>query len=352
MNLEKRINAFVKLGLFLGQFKTGEKNNELSDLNNQFYDDFDELIHRQKSYNGWFTRENVLQAIQEISNSLTLDELSGWLKVYEITSEPKKIVGVIMAGNLPLVGFHDFLSVLITGNSLKIKMASDDKTLLPMITKVLLEIEPEFKDRVLFVDKLESFDAVIATGSNNTSRYFEQYFGGYPHIIRKSRNSVGIVHSNDRVDDLKPLGNDLFQYFGLGCRSVSKIYIPKNYRIDTIYEAIFDYKDVVDNNKYANNYDYNKAVYLLDSNQLLDNSFLLLKEDEGMSSPVGVLYYQYYSDLGELEKHLEDNKDRIQCVVSSKNTPVETVEFGKSQCPALNDYADGIDVIEFLLKLA
>lgn len=350
MNLENRINAFVKLGLFLKQYKSGVKNDDLLELNKLFFDDFDELIYRQKSFNGWFERENVLIAINEIANSLTLNNLSDWVSNYTINKDINKIVGVIMAGNIPLVGFHDFLSVLIVGAKVKAKLSSDDNTLLPMISKVLITIEPKFDEKIFFVDKLENFDAVIATGSNNTARYFKQYFDKYPHIIRKNRNSVGIIHSDDTLDDLKPLGRDIFQYFGLGCRSVSKLYIPKGYRLDTIFEAFYSYKEITNNNKYANNYDYNKAVYLLGNNDLLDNNFLLLKPDESLSSPVGVLHYEYYDNIDFLKNHLKEISLHLQCIVSSKNMPINTFNFGESQCPSLNDYADGVDTIKFLLN--
>lgn len=351
MNLEKRINAFAKLGLFLKQFKSEEQNALLLELNNQFYTDLDSLISRQKSKNGWFERENVLLAINEIANSLTENNLSDWVSNYNFKEETTKIIGVIMAGNIPLVGFHDFLTVLISGNKIHAKLSSDDNTLLPKIAEVLIAIEPEFYFQIKFIEKLENFDAVIATGSNNTARYFKQYFSKHPHIIRKNRNSVAIIHKEDTKEDLKNLGADIFQYFGLGCRSVSKLYVPKNYVFDTFFEALFDYKEVIYNNKYANNYDYNKAVYLLGSNELLDNNFLLLKNENSLASPVGVLYYEYYDNADNLKKHINDINDELQCVVSSKNTPIDTFSFGETQCPKLNDYADGVDTLDFILKL-
>ena len=351
MNLEKRINAFVKLGFFLNQFKNNVQNNELADLNKLFYNDFDELIFRQKTFNGWFERDSVILAIGEISNSLSHKNLSDWLGSYSLEKNANKTIGVIMAGNIPLVGFHDFLSVLVSGNKVKVKLSSNDNTLLPMVAKVLVAIEPDFDEQINFIEKLEKFDAVIATGSNNTARYFKQYFGKYPHIIRKNRNSIAIIHKDDQIDDLKPLGSDIFQYFGLGCRSVSKLYIPKSYRLDTIFEALYGYKSITNNNKYANNYDYNKAVYLLGNNQLLDNNFILLKPDNSLASPVGVLHYELYEDINELQNHLKTINEDIQCVVSSKNMPLNTFNFGEAQCPSLNDYADGVDTIDFLINL-
>jgi hypothetical protein len=352
MSLEKRIKSFVQLGLFLKQFKTEVKNDAVAEINNQFYDDFEHLILKQKGYNGWFDKPLVVQAASEIGESLSKENISAWLANYSITDDADKNVGVIMAGNIPLVGFHDFLSVLISGNSIQAKLASNDNTLIRKIGEILIFINSDFKSKISFVERLENFDAVIATGSNNTARYFDLYFGKYPNIIRKNRNSIAIVNEKDRAEELNALGNDIFQYYGLGCRSVSKVYFPKGYKIDTFFEAILDdFQDVTQNNKYANNYDYNKAVYLMGNNQLLDNGFLLLKEDAALTSPVGVLNYEFYDSIDALNAHLEAQKDELQCIVSSKNTPIETFAFGEAQCPALNDYADGVDTMEFLLKI-
>lgn len=352
MSLEKRINAFVQLGLFLKQFENSVQNRAIQHINTLFYNEFEELIERQKAYNGWFTKENVITAITEIGDSLTKKNLLDWVSTYQIKNETNKNVGVIMAGNIPLVGFHDLLCVLITGNNLQAKLASNDNTLIKKIGEILLFIEPTFIDKISFIERLENFDAVISTGSNNTARYFYQYFSNYPHIIRKNRNSAAIINEKDTAEDLKPLGKDVFQYFGLGCRSVSKLYIPKGYRIATIFEAFYsDYQEVTNNNKYANNYDYNKAVYLLGNNQILDNGFIILKEDSSLSSPVGVLHYEYYDSLIQLQKRLEEENMEIQCVVSSKNTSLKTLAFGKAQSPSLTDYADGVDTMKFLLEL-
>ena len=352
MSLEKRINAFVQLGLFLKQFVTNVKNESLKSINDKFYNDFDELILRQKAFNGWFTRENVVASIAGITNFLSKNDLEKWMLQYVIKNDSKKTIGVIMAGNIPLVGFHDFLCVLITGNKIQAKLSSHDNTLIKKIAEILIFIEPELADKITFSDKLENFDAVIATGSNNTARYFDQYFGKYPNIIRKNRNSIAIINEDDGVEEIKKLGKDIFQYFGLGCRSVSKLFLPTGYRMDTIFEAFYDdFKDVTQNNKYANNYDYNKAVYLMGNNKLLDNGFLLLKEEKSMSSPVGVLFYEFYNSIDDLKKHLKKQKNEIQCVVSSTHTPIETMGFGEAQCPNLTDYADGIDTLNFITSL-
>ena len=352
MSLEKRIKDFVQLGLFLKQFKSEEKDPAVTEINNKFYDEFEYLILRQKAYNGWFDKDFVVKSVTQIGESLTKENLTDWLADYSVSDGANKTVGVIMAGNIPLVGFHDFLSVLISGNKIQAKLASNDNTLIRKIGEILVFISQDFEGKISFVERLENFDAVIATGSNNTARYFDLYFGKYPNIIRKNRNSIAIIHANDGAEELNALGTDIFQYFGLGCRSVSKLYFPKGYKIDNFFEAILDdFQDVTQNNKYANNYDYNKAVYLMGNNQLLDNGFLLLKEDPAFTSPVGVLNYEFYDSIETLNTHLEAKKEELQCIVSSKHTVLDTLSFGEAQCPALNDYADGVDTIEFLLKL-
>jgi hypothetical protein len=253
-----------------------------------------------------------------------------------------------MAGNVPLVGFHDFLSVLITGNNVLAKLSSNDTQLLPFLANYLISIEPEFKDCISFSEKkLTNFDAVIATGSNNTARYFDYYFGKYPHIIRKNRNSVAILTGNETPQQLEALANDVFRYFGLGCRNVSKIFIPENYDFDTFFNGMFSWKELINNNKYIDNYDYNKAVYLMSKMNLLDNEFLLLKHDEEYASPISVVFYEFYKDLDKLNNKLSEESEHIQCIISEEHIP-----FGTAQTPNLWDYADGVDTVAFLLKLS
>ncbi|MBE7442150.1 MAG: acyl-CoA reductase [Flavobacteriales bacterium] len=350
MTLEKRINAFAELGSFLTQFGSNLKNDQLIKINEQFYESFEHLIHNQKQFNGWFIPENVLLAVNAWAKILTKTNLEKWLSNYSIPETVPKRVGVIMAGNIPLVGFHDFLSVLITGNHVVAKTSKDDSTLINKIAEVLIAIEPELKSCITFAEKLENFEAVIATGSNNTARYFEYYFGKYPNIIRKNRNSVAVLTGNETKEELSALGNDIFQYFGLGCRNVSKLYVPENYSFNGFFEAIYDFSWVTNNNKYANNYDYNRAVYLLGSNALLDNNFVLLKEEQNLSSPVSVVHYEYYQTLEQVAKQLHEQSNEIQCVLSQHNLP-NSFKLGQSQEPELWDYADGVDTIEFLLRL-
>ncbi len=356
MTINSRIQAFVTAGKFLKQFAgNGEKDDENS-LNSAFYDGFNELIQSAHFFNGWFTEDNVRKAIGAIADSLNEEMFVEWLSHYiNISSDNKqsKKVAVIMAGNIPAVGFHDMLCVLLSGNKFVGKLSSDDKMLLPAIAKILIAIEPQFEKYIEFTEgQLKNIDAVIATGSNNSARYFEYYFGKYPHIIRKNRNSVAVLTGNESKEELKLLGKDIFQYFGLGCRNVSKLFVPRGYKFDAFYESIFDFQYVINNNKYGNNYDYNRTVYLM-SNQpsLLDNNFLLLKEDTGYSSPIGVLFYEYYADMPTIMSRLQNDKEQIQCVVSNVSEINNTVSFGKAQYPKIFDYADGIDTMKFLIDL-
>lgn len=331
MQLQQRINGFVKLGNFLS---TEVFKNE-------------ELINSASAHNGWFTKENIIFALQGWSEILTEEKLNNWLSPYSFPTNRPKTVAIVMAGNIPLVGFHDFLSVLITGNKVLAKLSSNDTVLLPFLAKKLIEIEPGFAGLIEFTEeRLSNFDAVIATGSNNTARYFEYYFGKYPSIIRKNRNSVAILTGNESPEQLDALAEDIFRYFGLGCRNVSKLFLPKDYNFDPFFNAMYGWKEIINNNKYINNYDYNKAVYLMSNIELLDNEFLLLKEDNGFSSPISVVFYQYYESEDELRKYLSENKEHIQAIVSEKDIP-----FGAAQKPQLWDYADGVDTISFLLEL-
>lgn len=339
------IDAFVKLGKYLTDFCDKCYSNAP-----QVDQDLKEIIARAGHHNGWFTEDNILFSLQQWGDLLTEKNIKDWLSNYSFNenSEPKTI-GIVMAGNIPLVGFHDFLSVLLSGNKVLAKLSSNDKVLLPYISNYLIRQEPSLSDKIEFTeDKLENFDAVIATGSNNTSRYFEYYFGKKPNIIRKNRNSVAVLIGNETEEELKALGEDIFRYYGLGCRNVSKIYVPKGYDFDSLFNALFHYQDIIHQHKYANNYDYNKAVYLMSEFKILDNGFLILKEDEALTSPISALFYSYYDDETSLREKLQNMEEQIQCVVSNAE---RDINFGDTQKPSLSDFADGIDTMEFLLKL-
>jgi len=312
------------------------------------------IIEDEHYHNAWFTPASVENAVKALGQMLNKDDLSTWLNRYQLhPGKAGKKVGLILAGNIPLVGFHDVLCVLITGNHALIKASTQDSRLIKYVLNMLVAIAPEFKDQFTFVERLENFDAVIATGSNNSSRYFEYYFSKVPNIIRKNRNSVAVLTGQETAEQLHDLGHDIFDYYGLGCRNVSKLLVPKDYNFIPFFEAIEPYNLIINHHKYNNNYDYNKSIYLVNRDKHLDNGFLLVKEDDRMVSPLAVVFYEYYEDLAAAKTLLTKESDNIQCIVSQAPLKVNNhvVDFGKSQQPALWDYADGIDTMDFLTKL-
>lgn len=352
MTLEERKSAFIELGTFLSQFSL-EKNNPVPEAkqNDLFYDAFISLIELSQSHNGWYTPEQVYFSIGSWAEALSENNLDQWISNYTFTDENPKNIGLILAGNIPLVGFHDFLSVLVSGHNVLVKTSSNDQHLLPFLAKYLVSVEPKFESRIIFAEgKLENFDAVIATGSNNTARYFDYYFKDKPSIIRKSRNSVAILNGKETTEDLIHLGEDIFRYFGLGCRNVSKLFVPKGYDFTHFFESVFVYQDIIKYEKYANNYDYNKAVFLMSLYKLLDNGFLTIKEDKSYASPISSVFYEFYDDLEEIKTRLENESEQIQCIVSN-NLTENSIVFGQTQKPRLWDYADNVDTIAFLTSL-
>ncbi|MEZ4853837.1 acyl-CoA reductase [Flavobacterium sp.] len=343
---------FVALGQFLSQFKEKSYTKNDAVANNElFYDRMVGLISQSKSYNGWFTEENVIFALQSWATALTDENLTKWLSAYNFEQKAPKNIGLILAGNIPLVGFHDLVCVLISGHNALVKRSSNDQQLIQFMVDYLTALDHRFAEKIQFIDgKLEGFNAVIATGSNNTARYFDYYFNAVPNIIRKNRNSVAILTGNETKEQLTALGEDIFRYFGLGCRNVSKIFIPKNYDFTLFFEAIFTKGDVIHYEKYANNYDYNKAVFLMSNYKLLDNEFLILKEDTSYASPIASLYYEYYDSIDAILQKVNQEADNIQCIVSNDLQP-NHIPFGKTQHPELWDYADGVDTIAFLNSL-
>ena len=352
MTLEHKNSIFIKLGKFLAQFSEVENTKCQSVLHNDLYfDKFIDLIQLSPSHNGWYTNENVYFAIQSWAEALTEDNLNQWLNRYNLDTISPKTVGLVLAGNIPLVGFHDFISVLLSGHKVLVKTSSNDQHLLPFLAKYIISVEPKMKDYITFVEgKLENFDAVIATGSNNTARYFEYYFKNKPSIIRKSRNSVAVLDGNETKEQMIALGEDVFRYFGLGCRNVSKIFVPRGYNFDAFFGGMFPYNQVMKFEKYINNYDYNKAVFLMSNFNLLDNEFLIIKEDLSYVSPISSVFYEYYDKLEEIKNKLQQDHDQIQCIVSN-NLIENSVSSGQTQKPKLWDYADNIDTINFLINL-
>ncbi|MGV1012598.1 MAG: acyl-CoA reductase [Flavobacterium sp.] len=351
LQIEKK-NCFIALGKFLSQFSLDNSAKNPAVVNNDlFYEEFLNLIDLSQSHNGWFTPNQVYFAIQSWAEALTEENLNLWLSKYDFSTVQPKTVALILAGNIPLVGFHDFLSVVISGHKVLVKTSSNDQKLLPFLAKYLISIHPELENYITFTEgKMEGFDAVIATGSNNTARYFEYYFKDKPSIIRKSRNSVAVLTGNETSDDLANLGEDIFRYFGLGCRNVSKLFVPKGYNFDAFFQAIYEQKDVIYYEKYANNYDYNKAVFLMSNFKLLDNEFLTIKEDSSYASPISSVFYEYYEDVNEIKKRLEIEAEQVQCIVSNGITD-NSIPFGQTQKPNLWDYADNVDTLEFLLGI-
>lgn len=345
-------SSFVELGNFLRQFSEEGNIKSASVLQNDlFFDDFTSLIVLSQSHNGWFTPEQVLHSIQSWAKGLTEDNLNQWLSNYDFSKIESKKVGLVLAGNIPLVGFHDFLSVLISGHDVLVKTSSSDQHLLKFLANYLISIQPKLNSKITFVEgKLEGFDAVIATGSNNTARYFEYYFKDKPSIIRKNRNSVAVLDGTESHEDLVGLGEDIFRYFGLGCRNVSKLFVPRDYNFDNFFKAMYEYRDVIQYEKYANNYDYNKAVFLMSNFQLLDNEFLTIKEDVSYASPISSVFYEFYDNLEEITTRLNADAEQIQCIVS-KNLILNSVAFGQTQQPKLWDYADNVDTLAFLNSL-
>ena len=352
MDLEKRINAFVELGKFLGQFGSVEFQKNESVLHNElFFDGFKHQIKLAEEHNRWFTLENLTHVFKGWSNNLTDSNIKNWLSKYDFNNVKPKTVAIIMAGNIPLVGFHDFISVLISGHEVLVKQSSNDKHLLPYLAKYLEYVQSDFKGKIHFTEeKLTNFDAVIATGSDNTARYFEYYFKDKPSIVRKNRNSVAVLTGNENHEDFENLSEDIFRYYGLGCRNVSKLFVPKNYNFDAFFKGMYKWHNIIEQNKYANNYDYNKAVYLMSEFDMLDNGFLMIKEDSSYASPIATVFYEYYEDFDTLEQKLNAESHNIQCIIASKEIN-NSIPFGQAQNPQLWDYADNVDTISFLLKI-
>ncbi|WP_303686580.1 acyl-CoA reductase [Nonlabens dokdonensis] len=363
--LNDRISAFAKAGSQLSSFLEGTLDSKTSNGDN-WSDYIQQRLDLAGHKNSWFTEDTLNFALHQWATALTTENLQEWVKPYHLEHIKSKNVGLITAGNLPLVGFHDVLSVIITGHHALIKNSSNDDVLTPLVLEMASFFCPDLSNSYSFADgKLENYDAVIATGSNNTARYFEHYFGKKPHIIRKNRNSIAVLTGTETLEQMQALSDDVFLYFGLGCRSVSHLKVPKGYNFDLFFNGMFAKKELIHHEKYVNNYDYNKAVYLMSEFDLLDNEFLLIKEEsDSYSSPIASLGYSYYDSIDDVAMEIKNNADQLQCVVVEGDaattinntlgdiTAPQLVNYGKTQMPELNDYADGIDTIQFLLTLS
>ncbi|MDR3272958.1 MAG: acyl-CoA reductase [Flavobacteriaceae bacterium] len=344
MNFTTRIKSLSTIGSLIRQFVI--KETEKSAV----YYEYENVIRLAEQKNPWFTRENILYALNYWGKVLSEEIISNWLTGYNLKSNEPKNIGLVLAGNIPMVGLHDCLCVLLTGNRAKIKLSSKDDVLIPFVLNLWKEFCPEIEFE--FISRLNDYDAVITTGSDNTARYFEYYFSQVPHIIRKNRTSLAVFTGSESDDDLKNFAQDVFLYFGLGCRNVTQIFIPENHDLDLIFKAFLPYQNVVNHNKYANNYDYNKAVYLLNKDIFWENNFVLLKESDALYSPLAVLFFKRYQDFSEVEKFVSDNHEKIQCTVGNGEIGGKAcVPFGETQNPKINDYADGVDTVRFLINL-
>jgi hypothetical protein len=333
MNLDKRIQAFVQLGNYITE-------NPI---------ELQEVIHKTYVYNTWFTKENTQQVLQNIAfEFLNEEKLRNWISTYHLPNSiyHSNTIAIVAAGNIPMVAFHDILCVLISGNNLQLKLSEKDKFLLPFILDKLVDFEPDFKDKISIQFKLEKFDAIIATGSNNTAKHFEYYFGKYKNIIRRNRNSIGILYDNETLEDIEKLGNDVFDYFGLGCRNVSKIFVPIDFDLMSLKEGFSKHIEVNQHNQYMNNLDYQRTLYLMNQTPLVDIDFVNITENKSLHSPISCLHVERYETIDEVNNFIIDERENIQCIVGK-----DYLDFGKSQQPTLSDYADNVDTMKFILGI-
>lgn len=315
-------------------------------------DELERLCNGASARNSWFIASHVRQALNGIAHMLAPDALRQWLAAYDLPVAQPKTIGVIMAGNIPLAGFHDFLCVLLSGHRLAAKMSSQDNFLLRQLAEMLFETMPELRERVQWAEQLKAADAIIATGSDNSSRYFQYYFGKYPHIIRQNRVSAAVLDGSETPEELAGLAYDAMMYFGLGCRSIAKLFVPEDYDFTPFLQQTEKLADLVDNHKYRNNYDYQKSIFLVNRVPHLDSGFILLNENEALASPMSVIYYQYYRSREEVMQLLAAQADKLQCVAAHDNRLFSrTVAFGQTQMPGIADYADGTDTMAFLLQV-
>lgn len=349
-SLTRLVEPFTQLGRALLAFGSASPwPGHAIGLTEEEYGAFDAVLARAHVRNGWFTQGEVRHAATGLAAMLEPQALHAWLARYPQLGAPRTVrtIGIIMAGNVPFVGFHDLMCVLLSGHHARVKISSDDAGLTPALIGLVGNFAPELIANVVLVDgKLGEVDAVIATGSNNTARYFGHYFGHIPHIIRKGRTSVAVLDGTETEEELAALGGDVFRYFGLGCRNVGKVFIPEGFELDRLFRAFFPWKDIIQHHKYANNHDYNRAVWLLDRAPITENGFLVMKEDEALNSPVAALYYERYADREGLEARLVEEADKLQCIVGHGHLP-----FGSAQCPGPGEYADNVDTLKFLLDL-
>jgi len=341
MNREKQISGLAQLGFYINKFLEIKPENY-----NEFDEKFAALLRKSEIENSWFTQESQRFALKQWSDLLTEENLNHWLSKYKPSHNSKK-VGLILAGNIPMVGFHDVISVILSQHIALIKLSSKDRTILPF----LLNKWHEFSEAELqyeFVEKLQDFDAVIATGSNNTARYLEYYFKDHLSIIRKNRTSIAVLKGDETPEELQLLAEDIFRYYGLGCRNVTRLFIPQDFVIDGLFENFLNFKEIINHNKYANNYEYNRAIYLLNQERFWDNNFVMLKEDEALFSPLSVINFTRYKNIDEVKSFINENEENIQAIVAKPELGLDSIALGEAQNPDLETYADHLDTMQFL----
>ncbi|HQC07583.1 MAG TPA: acyl-CoA reductase [Kaistella chaponensis] len=341
MNREKQISGLAQLGFYINKFLEVKPENY-----NEVDEKFAALLRKSEIENSWFTQESQRFALKQWADLLTEENLNHWLSKYKPSHDSKK-VGLILAGNIPMVGFHDVISVILSQHIALIKLSSKDRTILPF----LLNKWQEFSEAELqyeFVEKLQDFDAVIATGSNNTARYLEYYFKDHLSIIRKNRTSIAVLKGDETPEELQLLAEDIFRYYGLGCRNVTRLFIPQDFVIDGLFENFLNFKEIINHNKYANNYEYNRAIYLLNQERFWDNNFVMLKEDEALFSPLSVINFTRYKNIDEVKSFINENEENIQAIVAKPELGLDSIALGEAQNPDLETYADHVDTMQFL----
>jgi len=356
MEIEDRISAFVTLGKYLMESVSLQNGDFISQpTEGSMFSNIENAVMQAQLENPWFTRDNILIALKNISASLERPKIEHFMQPYADRLTDQKTpqtIGVVMAGNIPAVGFHDFLCVLLAGRRFLGKLSSEDFLLLPAIAELLVRIKPEFGELIAFTDKrLHDFDSVIATGGNNSHRYFEYYFDKYPHILRKNRNGVAILTGRETSEELSGLADDIFMFFGKGCRSIAKLFLPEGYDFQLLHEPFTRYNHLFNHHKYRNNYDYYKTIFIIDKIPFIDFGNLLLVESMDTASPVSVLNFEYYNDVVNVKNILQGMNEQIQCIVCHNEMISPSIKPGKAQSPELWDYADGVDTMEFLLNL-
>lgn len=318
-------------------------------LKNIDSDEKEELFLSSGNENPWFDTPTMEHAFNGIIGLLEQKPLEGLVNKYG--EGTPKVLGIVCAGNLPGVGFQDIVLSFLFSKKTIVKLSSSDAYFIKYLVGRMSFFNAEVDNQIEFVEQivLDGLDGVIATGSDNTARYFEKYFSKVPSVIRKNRTSIAVLNGKESAEELKELGKDIFTYYGLGCRNVSKLLVPKGYDFVNFLDNMEGYQRVTFNHRYANNYDYNRSIYLVNREAHFDNGFLMLREAKELVSPISVLFYEYYDSENEVLSYIREHKEKIQVVVS--NTIEGAVPLGQAQKPSITDFPDNVNVVEFILSL-